>query len=92
MIFGLSLLRHYQGKHKEQRITSSALVTALVSALRSLRSVALSSARVPPFYHFTFHQVVGFSLLISNPQFVQVVDFSMLKWLVFHLTKTVPKQ
>lgn len=39
-------LRHYQGHEKEQRIESSALVTALVTALRSLRSVALSSARV----------------------------------------------
>lgn len=62
MISGLSLFSPLPGKHKEQRISSSALVTALVSALGSLRSVALSSAQVRSFYHFADRQVVGFSL------------------------------
>ena len=48
----LSLSRQKAGqKQKGQILSVSAQLMALVSALRSLSSVALSSARVSPVYH-----------------------------------------
>jgi hypothetical protein len=51
----LSLLGQKTGQNaKGQRLSASDQFMALVSALRSLSSVALSSAQVPPVYHAFF--------------------------------------